>query len=307
MKLQVKGYFARFMEALPDVRSLAEADEAQVLKLWEGLGYYSRARNLQKAAREVMARFGGEIPGTVEELLTLPGIGSYTAGAVASIAFGQQAPAVDGNVLRVLSRVLCREEDVLSPGVKKQAERELAAVLPPGRAGDFNQALMELGETVCLPGAAPQCGACPLGDICKAYQLGVEGSLPVRGQKKPRRVQQRTVFLLTFEGRVALSKRREEGLLAGLWELPGADGALDEEGARALLGEWGLAVPALTKLKKAKHVFSHLEWHMTAWAGAVAAPGGAFFWASGVQLQREVALPSAFKAYRGEIEKRVGL
>lgn len=302
----VKPYFQRFMEALPTVGDLAAAPEEQVLKLWEGLGYYSRARNLQKAARLVMERFGGALPGTVEGLLSLPGVGSYTAGAVASIAFGVMAPAVDGNVLRVVSRLLCREEDVLAPAVKKKTEKEIAGILPEGRAGDFNQAMMELGAMVCLPGT-PRCGACPLGGVCRAHRLGVEGSLPVKSQKKARRVEERTVFVLACQGRAALRRRGGQGLLAGLWELPAAEGFLAEGEALAVLAGWGLAVSGLEPLPEAKHIFTHLEWHMRGWAAQVQAMAPGFSWVTGEELGRAVTLPSAFQAYRGELGKQMGL
>lgn len=289
----VKPYFARFMEALPTVGHLARAPEDQVLKLWEGLGYYSRARSLHRAAKDVMEKYGGEIPGTVKGLLALPGVGRYTAGAVASIAFGEDAAAVDGNVLRVWSRLLCREEDVLSPAVRKRAEEELAAALPSGRAGDFNQAIMELGEVVCVP-RSPRCGACPLEDICEARGLGVEGSLPVKAPKKPRRVEKRTVFWLTHEGKVALRQRPGKGLLAGLWEPPSCEGWLEGPEALAFLEGWGMRAGPLRALPPTKHVFSHLEWHMQNWAAQVQAPGGGFTWASPGQLERDMALPSAF-------------
>lgn len=297
-----KPYFLRFMQALPTIEALARADEAQVLKLWEGLGYYSRAKNLHKAAKTIMEEYNGEMPATVKGLMALPGVGSYTAGAVASIAFGAAAPAVDGNVLRVVSRLLCREEDILSPAVKKKTEAELSRVMPQGRAGDFNQAMMDLGAMVCLPGA-PKCAACPLEPICEARRLGVEESLPVKSPKKPRRIEKRTVFVLTCQGRAALQKRPEEGLLAGLWELPSAEGLLTGEEARQALAGWGLQAGPLEKLPGSKHIFSHLEWHMAAWAGEVNTMGPHFSWATGEQLREEIALPSAFKAYRGYLRK----
>jgi len=301
----VKPYFRRFMEAFPTVEALANAEEEQVLKLWEGLGYYSRARNLHKAAQVVTERFHGEFPGTVKELLALPGVGDYTAGAVASIAFGVKAPAVDGNVLRVVSRLLCREDDVLSPAVKKRVTGEIAGVLPEGRAGEFNQALMELGEVVCVPGV-PQCGECPLCTICEGRRQGMEASLPVKARKKPRKIEKRTVFVLVCGGRLALRRRPDEGLLAGLWELPAADGHLDVDGAREALRRWGLRADGLAELAPARHIFSHLEWHMAGWAGEVKDSCPGFFWASAEELRRDVALPSAFKAYRGEIAARLG-
>lgn len=300
----VKPYFQRFMEALPSIGALAAAPEEQVLKLWEGLGYYSRARNLHQAAKKAVRQYGG-LPATVPELLSLPGIGTYTAGAVASIAFGAQVPAVDGNVLRVVSRLLCREEDILSPAVKKLTERQLASILPAGRAGDFNQAMMELGALICLPGAAPKCAQCPLASICEAHRLGVEASLPVKSAKKPRRIEGRTVFVLTCRGRAALRMRPGKGLLAGLWELPNTEGCLDEAEARALLEGWGIHPGSLSALGEARHVFSHIEWHMSAWAAEAAHPAPGFFWATARQLRQEMTLPAAFKSYREELERRM--
>lgn len=289
----VKPYFARFMEALPTVEALAQAEEEQVLKLWEGLGYYSRARNLHKAAKAVVENFHGQVPGTVKGLLTLPGVGAYTAGAVASIAFGEKAPAVDGNVLRVVSRLLCREDDVGSPAVKKRVESEILAILPEGRAGAFNQAIMELGEVVCVPGT-PRCGDCPLEGLCEARQLGVEASLPVKGQKKPRRVEARTVFVLSCGERLALRKRPDSGLLAGMWELPSVQGHLGEAEARQILEQWGIAAVQLRRLEDSRHIFSHLEWQMWNWDVQAAQRAPGFVWATAAQLREEYALPSAF-------------
>ncbi len=289
----VKPYFARFMAALPSVEALASAPEEQVLKLWEGLGYYSRARNLHRAAKLVAEELGGKLPSTAKGLLTLPGVGPYTAGAIASIAFGELSPAVDGNVLRVLSRLLCREEDITSPAAKKRAEEELSRVMEPGRGGALNEALMELGETLCIPGA-PRCGACPLETLCLARARGMEGLLPIKKQKKPRRIEERTVFALTCGGRLALRMRPEKGLLAGLWELPSIEGFTGEDGAREALGDWGLLPLSLRRLEDTRHIFTHLEWHMQNWAAEVQAPAGGFTWVSPRQLREEFPLPSAF-------------
>ena len=182
----VKPYYERFLERLPTVKAVAEAPEEQLLKLWEGLGYYNRVRNLQKGAQQVMERFGGEVPADFKALRSLPGVGDYTAGAIASIAFGIPVPAVDGNVLRVLSRLLARREDILDAKVKKRVETEITGIIPKGRAGDFNQSLMELGAMVCLPNGAPKCGNCPLEAICLAHRAGIQGELPVKAPKKPR-------------------------------------------------------------------------------------------------------------------------
>ena len=301
----VKPYYERFLSQLPTVKALAEAPEEQLLKLWEGLGYYNRVRNLQKGARQVMERFGGEIPASFEELHSLPGIGEYTAGAIASIAFGIPVPAVDGNVLRVFSRLLAREDDILDPKVKKRMEREVAAIIPRDRAGDFNQSLMELGATVCLPNGTPKCEECPLAELCRAHRLGCEESLPKKAAKKARKIEERTVFLLTCQGKAALCRRPEQGLLAGLWELPGVTGKLDEKGAAEQVKAWGLQAQKLKKLPEAKHIFTHVEWNMTGWAGEVKEELPQFLWADREKLEQEIALPSAFRAYFPEMEKRL--
>jgi len=301
----VKPYYERFLSQLPTVKALAEASEEQLLKLWEGLGYYNRVRNLQKAAGQVVERFGGELPASFEELRSLPGIGEYTAGAIASIAFGIPVPAVDGNVLRVVARVTAREDNILDPHVKKRWSREVAAIIPENRAGDFNQALMELGAMVCLPGGAPKCAECPLNAVCLAHAGGVELALPVKAAKKPRKMEERTVFLVTCRGRLALDRRPEKGLLAGLWELPAVPGRLGEREALKALAERGVKVRKLEKLPAAKHVFTHVEWRMTGWAGEADGPVSGFTWAALSELERDITLPSAFKAYFPEMEKRL--
>lgn len=299
----VKPYYERFLEELPTVKALAEAPEEQLLKLWEGLGYYNRVRNLQKGAREVMSRFGGTIPGEFEALRSLPGVGDYTAGAIASIAFGVPVPAVDGNVLRVISRLLAREEDILNPKVKKRTEEEIRAIIPKDRAGDFNQSLMELGAMICLPNGAPLCGECPLAGLCRAHAQGREAQLPVKAAKKSRKVEERTLFLMTCGNKLALRRRPEKGLLSGLWELPSVPGKLDGKSAEEVLSAWGLAPEIQKPLPAAKHIFTHIEWHMTAWAVRVKAEAPEFIWATLEDLARAYTLPSAFKAYFPEIEK----
>ena len=301
----VKPYYERFLSQLPTVKALAKAPEEQLLKLWEGLGYYNRVRNLQKGARQVMERFGGEIPASFEELRSLPGIGEYTAGAIASIAFGIPVPAVDGNVLRVFSRLLAREDDILDPKVKKRMEREVTAIIPRDRAGDFNQSLMELGATVCLPNGAPKCGECPLVEICRAHRLGCEESLPKKTAKKARKIEERTLFLLTCGGKIALRRRPEQGLLAGLRELPGVTGKLNEKQAAEQVQSWELQAEKLEKLPAAKHIFTHVEWHMTGWAGEVKKESPGFLWANREELEQEITLPSAFRAYFPEMKKRL--
>lgn len=293
----VMPYYERFLSAFPTLADLAAAPEEQLLKLWEGLGYYSRARNLQKAAREALERFGG-LPGTVKELSSLPGIGAYTAGAVASIAFSQPVPAVDGNVLRVFARLTDNHGDVLSPSVRRESEKTVSAIIPKDRPGDFNQAVMDLGATVCLPGGAPRCEACPLSELCLGLARGTAGELPVKAKKKERRVEEKTVLVLRdAAGRAALERRPSRGLLAGLWQLPMLAGKAGEEQVRAALRGWGLEPESLEPLGEAAHVFSHVEWRMTGWRARVSGEGP-FTWAAPQELEERYALPSAFRAYR---------
>lgn len=299
----VKEKYLRFMEALPTLQDLAEVPEQQLLKLWEGLGYYSRARNLQKGAKVVVQQFQGELPGDVKSLLSIPGIGPYTAGAIASIAFGLPVPAVDGNVMRVLSRLLAWEESPTDTAAKRLAGQWLSEIMPPA-SGDFNQAIMDLGAMVCLPAGKPLCQLCPLADLCVACQRQQQTLYPVMPEKKPREKISRTLFLLIKNGKAGLCKRPSQGLLANLWELPGVDGALSEEEAKAQLFRWGFQVSRLEKLKNTKHIFTHLEWHMSCWAAEVKGEG-VFTWVTKSQLAEEFPLPSAFKGYRKEMENRL--
>ena len=258
----VKPYFARFMEALPDIKSLAEAEEEQLLKLWEGLGYYSRVRNLGKAAKQIMEQYNGEMPSDITSLLKLPGIGSYTAGAIASIAYGVAAPAVDGNVLRVMSRIFRDDRDILNASVKKDWEALLTSTMPQDRPGDFNQAMMEIGAMVCVPNGAPKCDICPFNEMCKAHLSGTELQYPYKAPKKQRVIEERTILILRDENKTALVKRPTKGLLAGMYEFPVMEGHVAEESVIQYLKEKGLNTLWITPLEDAKHIFSHKEWHM---------------------------------------------
>lgn len=292
-------YFERFVTELPDVEALARAEEEKLMKLWEGLGYYSRVRNLQKAAQAVLRDYGGELPSQPEELAKLPGIGAYTAGAVASIAYGQPAPAVDGNVLRVIARVTASRANVSENPVKRAMEQDLKRVYPRGRAGDFTQALMELGALVCVPNGAPKCGECPLASLCTARAQGIAEELPVKAAKKERKVEQRTVFLILCDENAVIQKRPEKGLLAGLWEFPGAEEPLTKTGAQDWLTAHGFAPAKLEHLPKAKHIFTHVEWQMTGWLAVVpeVPPGSGFVTASRTELLETYTLPAAYKSF----------
>ena len=303
----VKPYFERFLAALPTVTALAEVPEEQLLKLWEGLGYYNRARNLQKAARMIAEQYGGEVPASFEALRALPGFGEYTAGAVASIAFGIPVPAVDGNVLRVISRLCASYEDILDQKVKKRVAEEIRSIMPKGRAGDFNQALMELGATVCVPNGMALCERCPLAGLCRARAQGVVLELPVKAPKKQRRAEERTVFVVTCKNRAAIRRRPEKGLLAGLWELPNVPGTLSREQAVEQLAQWGVGAASIGPLAPSKHIFTHLEWHMTAWAVCAEEESGNFAWVSRRELSEGYALPYAFKAYFDPLTRRISV
>lgn len=267
----VRGYWTRFLAALPTVRDLSEAEDDRLMKLWEGLGYYSRARNLKRAARQVVERFDGAFPADYAALLSLPGVGEYTAGAVASICFGIPVPAVDGNVLRVMARLADDDADVLDPAVRRAVRARLLACIPPERPGAFNQALMELGATVCTPAGAPRCADCPLHEDCRARAAGREQLLPVRGARRARRVEERTVFVLRGpSGAPAGYRRPAEGLLASLWQLPDAPGLLDAAQAAARLDAWGAEPLGEWRFYERRHLFTHVEWCMRVCALPVA-------------------------------------
>lgn len=302
----VLGYYARFLDAFPTVEDLAAAPTERLMKLWEGLGYYSRARNLQKAAKIVAER--GGFPDTYEELLALPGIGDYTASAIASAAFGRREAAVDGNVLRVVARVTDCQDDILDPKTKKAVRAWVQAIMPE-RAEDvrvFNQAAMELGATVCAPNGPPKCLFCPAADFCLGRLRGTAEVLPVKAAKKARRVEERTVFLLLRDGRAALRKRPKTGLLAGLWEFPNVEGVLTEETAPAQVAAWGLEPKAWRNKLAAKHIFTHVEWHMTGYTLEVTGDGPAeWAWVDLDGLETH-AVPSAFARYCAEARERMG-
>lgn len=293
-------YYNRFLQQLPTIKDLAAADEVQLLKLWEGLGYYSRARNLQKAAKIIIGKHGGRFPTEPTDILALPGIGAYTAGAIASICFEQPTPAVDGNVLRVVARLTGSDADISLPKVKNNITDMLRAIYPDYRRGDFTQSLMELGATVCLPNGAPKCGDCPVCGCCRAYADGTQRTLPVKAKKKPRKQEEKTVFLLYCGDRLALRRRETAGLLGGLWELPNAEGCLSAEEAVHLLREWGFEDVYDGDLKpgrQKKHIFTHIEWQMTSFVAACGTMPEGFVWVTNEQLGAEIAMPSAFSPF----------
>ncbi len=323
----VKGYYARFLESLPDIASLAAADEDTYLKLWEGLGYYSRVRNLHKAAVVLMEDYGGQMPAGAADLVKLPGIGPYTAAAISSIAFGEPVPAIDGNLLRVFARLTCYKDSILTPQARKDADayfapriRLAAETVTPEAAvngpGTYNQALMDLGATICLPNAAPLCEQCPLAAFCRAHAESRETEFPNRPAKAKRTIEDMTVFLIRFKGGILLRKRPDTGLLASLYEFPNVPGHLKKADALHVVEEMGFGPLRIRRLPPAKHIFTHKEWHMAAWEvfadewtafdrtaperGTQKEPAddGRLFIADIDAIENVWSIPSAFAAYR---------
>lgn len=306
-------YYHRFLAALPTIQDLADCPPEQLHKLWEGLGYYSRVRNLQKAAQQICAQHGGALPADYDALLALAGIGEYTAGAIGSICFGLPVAAVDGNVLRVFARLYNDAGFITDPKVKKAFTARVLAQMPPDQAGAYNQALMELGALVCLPNGAPLCHVCPLADLCKGKQAGTAQSLPNKAPKKARKITPVTTALVHSSAGWLLQKRPEKGLLAGLWQPPIWEDTLfasaDELQAALAARGIGLAAPqntlsnapAAQPLPAAKHIFTHIEWHLQGWQFALPAdiplPEG-YVWASNQALREQYSVPNAFAVYK---------
>ena len=326
----VLGYYERFTSALPTVTDLAVCPEDRLLKLWEGLGYYSRARNMQKAARIVCESYAGQMPESAADLMKLPGIGEYTAGAISSIAFGQAEPAVDGNVLRVVARLEAISENILSESVKKNIREELRGMhdANDGTFGLLNQAFMDLGAGVCLAGGAPKCDICPISAYCRCFALGLQSELPVRVKKQKRRIEKRTVLLIRRDETYAIRKRPDSGLLSGLYEFPNETGELSSDDALAKAESLGLMPLRIKKLSAARHIFSHVEWHMTGFEILVAPSGfpdddgvqdagdlshtpenskeNSLIFAAPEMIESKYPVPSAFEKYAKMINIRTG-
>ena len=297
----VKPFFDRFLESLPGVKELAECPQDRLLKLWEGLGYYNRVRNMQNAARIVMEKYDGRMPENYEALLELPGIGRYTAGAISSIAFGIPVPAVDGNVLRVMSRLTMDEDDILKQSVKSRWEREIGVMMPQDRPGAFNQALMELGAVVCVPNGTAKCGQCPLEAFCMAREAGRIRDFPKKAPKKQRKIEKRTVLILLAGNRTAICKRPENGLLAGLYEPLNLKEHLSREQILNYLKERHISALHIQEAEESKHIFSHKEWHMAGYIVKVEEPLGRetddIIFVEREERKKNYPIPSAFRAY----------
>lgn len=311
----VKPYFDRFIAKVPDIAALAALEEDKLVKLWEGLGYYNRVRNLQKAAQMIIKEYEGNMPSDYTQLLKLPGIGSYTAGAIASIAFGKTVPAVDGNVLRVLSRLRTDGEDILSQKTKSRVEEELAAVIPGDRPGDFNQALMELGAMVCIPNGEPKCRECPWYDFCEARITNTTSEFPKKKSKKARTIEEKTVLVIKDEDKAAFHRRPDKGLLAGMYEFPMLEGRRTKEEVLEYLKEINLKVLHIQPIGEAKHIFSHKEWHMTGYAirvdelerGDSKGTGVDWLFIDRKEAREKYPIPSAYAAYTDYLNIKLGV
>lgn len=297
----VKPYFQRFISELPDPATLAACPEEKLLKLWEGLGYYNRVRNMQQAARTVVEEYGGKLPADYRKLLALKGIGNYTAGAIASIAYGIPVPAVDGNVLRVVSRIKESRQDIMKQSVRREIEEELQKIMPAACPGDFNQALMELGALVCVPNGEPKCKECPAAFCCGACLHGTTEEIPVKGAKKERKVEERTVLVIQDGRMTAIHRRPAKGLLAGLYELPNIEGKLTREQVLDKVKELELEPLFIRELEPAKHIFSHVEWRMKGYLVRVSSleqkKNNRLIFTEKNQVEKQYAIPSAFRAY----------
>ncbi len=305
----VIDYFNRFMKVFPTIKDLAEADEDTLLKQWEGLGYYSRARNLQKAANTIMNEWNGSLPKEKKDLLTLSGIGDYTAGAISSIAYGRDEVAVDGNFIRVACRLLSYDGNVWNAAGKRLITEFWEEMLLKNNASDFNQGIMDIGATICLPNGKPHCEKCPISNYCNSFKKGNPLDYPIKKIKKQRKIEKKTVLLIYSYDQVMIQKRPDTGLLAGLLEFPMIDGEVEKEEVLSWLKNQGYEVYRIKKGKKAKHIFSHIEWHMTSWE--VKADHAAVFendenkqqWVDCEKIS-EITLPTAFKVFREMVKRR---
>lgn len=294
----VMDYYERFMKRLPTIQDLSEVDEDELLKLWEGLGYYSRARNLKKAAMKIVSDFHGVFPSNYSDILSLPGIGEYTAGAISSICFDQKEVAIDGNVMRVYCRVTNSDLDVSDIKVKKQIGEEIKKILP-SESGDFNQGIMELGETICIPNGNPKCEECPIREHCKGCKKGTCSLLPKKVVKKEKTAEEYTLFLLKCHDKFALRKR-EDGLLKNMWEFPNKEGFLTYDEVKEV-------IPNITSIELSitnTHIFSHKKWFMNSYFIEVSQEFGDFTWVTLEEIEKDYALPSAFMPFFEYIKRR---
>lgn len=291
-------YFHRFIQAVPTIKDLAYIEDDKLNKLWEGLGYYSRVRNLKKAAIKMIEEYDGLIPNNQKDLESLPGIGSYTSGAILSIAFDKPYTAVDGNVLRVFARILGNTNNIKDPAVKTEIKSVVSTLLPDRRNGDYNQALMEIGATVCKPNGIPDCMNCPLKLFCIAYNKDLLDKIPMKQVKKKRRQEEKTIFILNFNNTFALDQRPNKGLLAGLYQFPNAVGHLNNLEVQK---RYPNSI-SIRPIASSKHIFSHIEWNMRGFYIELSKPIDSMLFVSKEEMETKYSIPTAFKTYKQYVQ-----
>lgn len=296
----VKEYYQRFLKELPTLEDLAEVSEDKLLKLWEGLGYYSRARNLKKCAQAVIGQKKKELPRDYEELIKLPGIGPYAAGSISSIAYGQKNPAIDGNVLRVMTRLHEDDRDIMNPKVRKDYFNKLQKIMPKNTR-DFTESLMELGALVCLPNGLPLCDKCPLSFYCQSYKNQTMLKYPIKKKEKQRKIEEKTIMIMEYHGLYALQKREDKGLLASMYEFINEDKKMNKEELVNWLKAQEISFERIEELGEAKHIFSHLEWQMNGFLITCKNKKEKFIWASKEELLTKYSIPNAYSKYLKKI------
>lgn len=295
----VKEYYNRFMREVPNIELLATIEEDKLLKLWQGLGYYNRARNLKKTAQIICNEYNGEFPNTYDEIIKLPGIGEYTAGAIGSICFSLPVVAIDGNVLRVMMRLLNCSNNIDDKKTKELVKQILLSIVPQN-SGDFNEGLMELGETICLPNTLPKCEECPISKYCLAYRNNTMNELPVRNQKKEKKIEYYTVFLIICDSYIAIEKRKEIGLLHNLWQFPNVEGKLTMKNVKEIFPQ--------AKIKKSihyQHIFTHKVWNNKVFIINCNEKDIKYTWATVEELLTKFAIPTAFMPVLEQYQKRI--
>lgn len=301
----VKDYFTRFTKAIPTIEALAMIDDDSLMKLWEGLGYYSRARNLKKCAIQCVEKYQGKLPNDYSKLLALPGIGPYTAGAISSIAFGLPKAAVDGNVLRVISRITNNASDITSNSYKNEVTHLIESLIPVEQPGNFNQAIMDLGATICIPNGLPRCNICPLAEHCQAKQAGTAHLLPNKPAKKARKIEQHTIIIIRYQSLYLLQKRPDDGLLANLYEFINIPVRLKRQEIVSLPLLQYTTIIKIKKLATSKHIFTHMEWHMNGYYLEVDSSDFSLednqIWVTKKQIEEQYTIPIALKLYRSYV------
>lgn len=299
----VKEYYKQFLKVVPTLQDLAAIEEDQLLKLWEGLGYYSRARNLQKCAKYLFLQGKKELPRDYEELKKLPGIGPYAAASIGSIAYQLKTPAIDGNVLRVMTRIYEDDRDIMNKKVRDDYFFKLSKIMPENTR-DFTEGLMELGALICLPNGNPLCDSCPLSFLCKSFKNKTMLNYPVKKKLEKRKIEEKTILILEYHDKIAIQKRPNKGLLASLYEFYSLEEKYSINQLKKYLKQIKIDYVNIELLKETKHIFSHLEWHMVGYyIHCASVPENSFIWVTKEELETKYSLPTAISIYANNIKK----